>query len=61
MNIELSEADVHEVAVALSEHADELMKEIVHSDQRRYREELKKRYERLEQLIARLGGRPKAA
>lgn len=50
MNIQIPDTDVPIVRETLEASMKRLLEEIVHADQRAYRQELKERYERLERI-----------
>jgi hypothetical protein len=54
MLLELSEPEARELKQALDSALRQLLDEIAHADQRAYRDMLRERYERLEQLNRRL-------
>jgi hypothetical protein len=54
MTLELNDNQARELILSLESYLTTLLNEIVHADDRHFRDELKQRYDRLESLRARL-------
>ena len=61
MKVDLNERELETLRIALRARLDELMGELVHTQQRPYRSEVRGDYEQLEQLLKRFDAIPAPA